>query len=107
MSRINFWKQFRIFSSASVIFCLLFAAVGFAIIGVTPPVHVASAQAGGNMQVSFVYPYSEDNNGDKRTAKYTASTTLSPVTGGYAGNGTGTYEGLDISQAAADPCTAP
>jgi hypothetical protein len=102
MSGINFRKHFRILSSATLIFTLMFAALGFAIISIVTPARVASAQTGSNMQVSFVYTYVEDNNGDKKTAKFTSSAILSPVTGGFGGNSTGTYEELDVSHG--PPC---
>ena len=103
-------NHFTILLSMGLIFTLLFASVGFAL---DISVKEAIAQQGGrnqqpnnSVQVSFEYIRDVQYSGDKQYAKYVGSAILTPVDGGYEGNGTGIYEG--VGELPPDvPCTEP
>jgi hypothetical protein len=66
----------------------------------------ASAQQSRTIHVAFKYEYFHQYAGDIESWTYAGSADLTPVDGGYEGNGTGTYQGLD-ELPPFDPCTQP
>ena len=54
--------------------------------------------------VQLTYKYDEETEGFSRVGTYTGTANLTPVEGGLEGKGTGSYQGLDVSQG--PPCGA-
>jgi hypothetical protein len=114
--RTNLREYFMVSSSLGIIFILVLGTVSSAFLNISSPVKVANAQeenegganqqSTGQVQVSFEYTYFEEYGSTTRSEKYVGSAILTPVEGGYDGNGTGTYEATDLYPPQ-EPCSEP